>query len=159
MPLPDKEEGEDPSYIVFELPKKYADFASVADEIAAAKSLPNKGAEHAIDLTGPPPLEPIYPQGIRELKELRKYLEEARANEWIRHSTSPAGSPILFVPKPDGSLRLCVDYRRLNKVTIKNRHPLPLISEILDRLTGAKIFTKLDLKNAYYRIKIRRGDE
>ena len=61
--------------------------------------------------------------------------------------------------KKDGGLRLCVDYRGLNKVTVKNRHPLPLISETLDRLNGAKQFTKLDLKDAYHRIRIRKGDE
>ena len=63
------------------------------------------------------------------------------------------------MPKSDNFLRLCVDYRALNKVTVKNRHPLPLINETLDRLTGAKIFTKLDLRDAYHRIRIKRGDE
>jgi len=77
----------------------------------------------------------------------------------IRPSKSPAGSPILFVPKKDGSLRLCVDYRGLNKVTIKNRYPLPLISEILDRVVGAQYFSKIDLKEAYHRIRIQEGDE
>ena len=77
----------------------------------------------------------------------------------IRRSDSPAGAPILFVPKADGTLRLCVDYRGLNKVTVKNRHPLPLLSEILDRLCRAKRFIKLDLRDVYYRILIRRGDE
>ena len=72
---------------------------------------------------------------------------------------SPAGAPILFVPKKDRGLCLCVDYKRLNKVTVKNRHPLPLISETLDRLIGAKVFTKLDLKDSYHRIRIRKGDE
>ena len=78
---------------------------------------------------------------------------------WITPSTSPAGAPILFVPKKDGTLRLCVDYRGLNAVTVKNRYPLPLITEILDRLVGAKFYTKLDLRDAYHRIRIRVGDE
>ena len=65
----------------------------------------------------------------------------------------------MFVPKKDGGLRLCVDYRGLNKVTIKNRTPLPLISKTLDRLRRSKRFTKLDLKDAYYRLRIRKGDE
>ena len=81
------------------------------------------------------------------------------AKGWIRRSTSLAGALIMFVPKKDGGLRLCVDYRGLNKVTIKNRTPLPLISETLDRLRRAKVFTKLDLKDAYHRIRIRSGDE
>ena len=65
----------------------------------------------------------------------------------------------MFMLKADGSLRLCVDYRGLNQVTIKNRHPLPLISEIINRLSSLVVFTKLDLKWAYYRIRIKRGDE
>ena len=68
-------------------------------------------------------------------------------------------APILFVPKKDGGLRLCVDYRGLNSVTVKNRHPLPLITETLDRLCGSKVFTKLDLKDAYHRLRIKSGDE
>jgi hypothetical protein len=78
---------------------------------------------------------------------------------WIRESTSPAGAPILFVKKPDGTLRVCVDYRGLNDITIKNRYSLPRIDEMLDRLVGAKYFTKLDLRDAYHRIRIQKGDE
>jgi hypothetical protein len=78
---------------------------------------------------------------------------------WIRDSTSPTGAPILFVPKKDRTLRLCVDYQGLNRVTRKNRLTLPLISETLDRLGSAIVFTKLDIKNAYYRIRIKQGDE
>lgn len=63
------------------------------------------------------------------------------------------------MPKPNSSIRLCIDYRGLNKVTVKNRYPLPLISELIDRLSKAKIFTKLDLRDAYYRLRIREGDE
>ena len=77
----------------------------------------------------------------------------------IRPSRSPAGAPILFVPKKDGSLHLCVNYQALNKVTIKDETPLPLIAETLDRFKGAKRFTKLDLKDTYHRIRIREGDE
>ena len=116
--------------------------------------------EHAIELEGgKPPYGPIYHLSEKELKVLREYLEDSLKKGWIRHSTSPAGAPILFVPKKDKELRLCVDYRGLNKLTIKNRYPLPLICEILDRLAGAKVYTKLDLKDAYHRIRIRRGDE
>jgi hypothetical protein len=76
--------------------------------------------------------------------------QNALKKGWIRHFVSPAGTPILFVPKKDGGLRLCVDYYKLNKVTIKNRHLLPFINKTLDRLTGAEMFTKVNLKNAYY---------
>jgi hypothetical protein len=122
------------------------------------ESTPCAGVEHAIETTTDPPFGPIYNLSAVELEALRQYLEENLAKGWIVESESPAGSPILFVPKKDGGLRLCVDYRGLNKVTIKNRHPLPLIGEILDRLSGATIFTKLDLKDAYHRIPIRRED-
>jgi hypothetical protein len=78
---------------------------------------------------------------------------------WIRPSTSPAGSLILFVKKLDGSLRVCVDYRGLNELTVKNRYLLPRIDEMMDRLVGAKVFTKIDLCDAYHRIRIKKGDE
>jgi hypothetical protein len=74
----------------------------------------------------------------------------------IRWSKSPAGSPILFVPKAHGSgLRLCVHYRGLNKITVANRYPLPIMSELQDRVRGAQIFTKMDLKNGYYLIRVK----
>ena len=94
-----------------------------------------------------------------ELKVLRQYLYDNLAKGWIQPSKSPAGAPILFVAKKDSSLRLCVDYRGLNDVTVKNRYPLPLISETIDRVSRAKVYTKLDLRDAYYRIRIKAGDE
>ena len=83
-------------------------------------------------MTSEPPYRPIYNLSEKELKVLREYLRDALAKGWIRESSSPAGVPILFAPKKDGELRLCVDYRGLNKITKKNRYPLPLIGEILD---------------------------
>jgi len=77
----------------------------------------------------------------------------------IADSESPYGAPILFVPKPDRSLRLCVDYRSLNKLTMLNKDPLPLMDERRDRVTGTKVFTKLDLKDGYHLIRMRKGDE
>jgi len=77
----------------------------------------------------------------------------------IRRSASPIGAPILFVPKRDGTLQLCVDYRGLNKITIKNKYPLPLMSELRSRLGKATIFTKLDQKNGYYLIHMAEGEE
>ena len=147
-------EGATPS-IPLEL-EKFQDVFSVED---AGKLPSHQGGDHAIETTNDPPYGPLYNLSNTELAALREYLDAALAKGWIRHSTSPAGAPILFVPKKDGGLRLCVDYRGLNKVTIKNRHPLPLISETLDRLYGAKCFTKLDLKDAYHRLRIKKGDE
>jgi hypothetical protein len=93
------------------------------------------------------------------LKTLKPYIETNLANGFIQRSSSPAAAPILFAKKKDGGLWLYVDYRALNKATVKNRYTLPLISEMLDRLRGAMIFTKLDLRNAYHLIRIKEGDE
>src|SRR5438045_5053827 len=100
-----------------------------------------------------------YNMSPAELRALHEYLKEALVKGWIRESQSPAGAPILFVPKKSGELRLCVDYHGLNAITIKNQYPLPLISELLDRLSGSVVFSKIDLRNAYHQIRIREGDE
>jgi hypothetical protein len=117
--------------------------------------------DHAIDIEEGRkiPNLPIYNLSRRELDILREYLDTAQEKGWIRPSKSPAGAPILFVPKADGTMRLCVDYRGLNKVTIKNRYPIPLVGEMMDRLSKAKLFTKLDLRDAYHRLRIKEGDE
>ena len=142
------------------LPRQFEDFRDVFSETEAMKLPVFKEGDHAIELEGgEPPHRPIYNLSRTELQELRQYLNDATERGIIRPSKSPAGAPIIFVPKKDGTLRLCVDYRGLNAVTKKNRHPLPLISETLDRLSGAQVYTKLDLRDAYHRIRIRQGDE
>ncbi len=140
------------------IPSQYLDFSDVFSEIKSAAPPVLDNAEHIIETTADPPFGPLYSLSSTQLKALREYIESALQKGWIAHSKSPAGAPILFVPKKDGGLRLCVDYRGLNKVTVKNRYPLPLIGEILDCLVGAKRYTKLDLKDAYYRIRIRKSD-
>ena len=94
-----------------------------------------------------------------KLVEMKTYIKDNTANGFIRPSKSLAAAPIMFVPRPDGKLRHVVDYRGLNKVTVKNRFPLPLIPEMLDRLHLAKVFTKIDLHNAYHQVRVREGDE
>ena len=141
------------------LPQGLHEYEDVFDTSQAGMLPQHSSTSHAIETTGDPPYGPLYNLSNNELEVLRTYLDDALGKGWIRHSVSPAGAPILFVPKKDGGLRLCVDYRALNKVTVKNRHPLPLISETLDRLYGAKVFSKLDLKDAYHRIRICEGDE
>ena len=94
----------------------------------------------------------LYNLSQNELEVLREYIADNLAKGFIQPSTSSAGAPVLFTKKGDGTLRLYVDYRRLNIITKKNRYSLPLISEALDRVIGAKIFTKLD-------IRVREGDE
>ena len=90
-----------------------------------------------------PPWGPIYPMSAPELVEMKTYIQDNTANGFIRPSKSTAAAPVMFVPRPDGKLRLVVDYRGLNKVTVKNRFPLPLIPEMLDGLHLAKVFTKI----------------
>ena len=102
---------------------------------------------------------PIYSLSIPELKALREWLDENLSKGFIRASSLPAGAPILFVKKSDGSLRLCMDYRGLNAGTIKNRYPLPLIREILIQLSKARYYTALDVRGTYNLLRVAEGDE
>ena len=101
---------------------------------------------------------PIYPIS-EESKVLKEYIKENLKKGFIRLSESPAGYPVLFQLKKDGTLRLCVDYKKLNEVTIRNLYPIPLISEIIEKVKDAKYFTKLDLHSAYNLVRIHPGDE
>ncbi|UTT96706.1 hypothetical protein NDA17_003407 [Ustilago hordei] len=144
-----------------DIPKPYQHLRDVFDEVEADK-LPHH-TEHDLHLEliegGKPPQGPLYLKGPKEMSELRRYLDENLKKGFIRPSKSPAQSPVLFVPKKDGGLRLCVDYRGLNEITVKNRAPLPLIEEQLFLHRKARIYTKLDLRAAYNLIWIAKGDE
>jgi RNase H-like domain found in reverse transcriptase/Reverse transcriptase (RNA-dependent DNA polymerase)/Integrase zinc binding domain/Integrase core domain/Chromo (CHRromatin Organisation MOdifier) domain/Retroviral aspartyl protease len=145
------------------IPEKYRSFEDLKtfSKVVADTLPPHRPYDHAIELEPgtSPPFGPIYSLSATELHALREYLDENLAKGFIRPSTSPAGAPILFVKKKDGGLRLCVDYRGLNKITRKNKYAIPLINELRDRLHAARIFTKLDIRNAYYNIRIRQDDE
>ena len=93
-----------------------------------------------------------------ELVELKKQLQELLDKGLIQPTASPWGAPVLFVKKKDGSLRLCIDYRELNRVTVKNKYPLPRINDLFDQLAGATIFSKIDLRSGYHQLKIKRED-
>ncbi|CAN1154462.1 Transposon Ty3-I Gag-Pol polyprotein [Linum perenne] len=97
---------------------------------------------------------PPYRMAPVELKELKEQLEELLDKGFIRPSVSPWGAPVLFVKKKDGSLRLCIDYRKLNKATVKNRYPLPRIDDLFDQLQGASIFSKIDLRSGYHQLRV-----
>ncbi len=141
------------------IPSEYLDLAEVFSE-EAANTLPEHGPQDlALETSGTPPFGPLYNLSQVELEVLREYISDNLAKGFIQPSTSSAGAPVLFIKKGDDSLRLCVDYRGLNLITQKNRYPLPLISEALDRVVGAKIYTKLDIRAAYNRIRVRAGDE
>ncbi len=137
--------------------KAYRDLVKVFSS-SNANSLPSHRDEnHAIEL------EPgktsqfglLYNLSGYQPKTLCEYIDKNLANGFIRPSKSFSGAPVLFTPKPDGTLRLYVDYRGLNSMTIKNRYLLPLIDEILDCLSGARVFIKIDVKNTHYRLQIR----
>jgi hypothetical protein len=144
-----------------QLPLQYAEYADIGSEDDAKGLAEHSSHDLAIQLVpdAQPPHQPLYNLLATELVVLRKYLAEYMAWGWIWRSKSSAGAPILFVKKKEGSLRLCVDYGGLNKITVKNRHPLLLISESLERLAQAKLYTKLDVQEAYHRVRIREGDE
>ena len=121
---------------------------------------PEREVEFAIDLvpgTSPVSMSP-YRMSATELVELKKQLEELLEKKFVRPSVSPWGAPVLLVKKKEGTMRLCVDYRQLNKVTIKNRYPLPRIDDLMDQLVGAHVFSKIDLRSGYHQIRVKSDD-
>jgi len=121
------------------LPKPYSQYKERFEEKKARMLAPQRTFDHPINLKegAEPPWGPISPMSAHQLNELDKYLKKMMREGKIADSESPYGSPILFVPKPDGSLRLCVDYRNLPKFTILNKYPLPLMDDLRDRVAGA----------------------
>jgi hypothetical protein len=99
-----------------------------------------------------------YRMSTHELVEIKLQLKEMMDKGYIWPSVSPWGEPVLFVKKKDGTIRLCIDYRQLNKVTIKNKYPLPQIDDLFDQLGGASIFSKIDLRSGYHQVRIK-GEE
>ena len=121
---------------------------------------PEREIEFNIDLvpgTGPIAIAP-YRMSPVELAELKSQLEELLEKKFVRPSVSPWGAPVLLVKKKDGTMRLCVDYRELNKVTIKNKYPLPRIDDLMDQLVGASVFSKIDLRSGYHQIRVKTED-
>ena len=149
------------------LPKCYSDFLPLFDREASDKLPPHRpGIDHSIPLrkndkgeTPEVPWGPLYGMSREELLVLRKTLTELLDKRFIRVSQSAAAAPVLFVKKPGGGLRFCVDYRALNAITEKDRYPLPLIRETLRSLTKAKWFTKLDVIAAFHKIRVKEGEE
>ncbi|TLX69919.1 hypothetical protein E9993_22690, partial [Labilibacter sediminis] len=121
---------------------------------------PDRQVEFRIDLV--PGAAPIartpYRLAPAEMKEMMGQLQELLDKGFIRPSTSPWGAPVLFVKKKDGSMRMCIDYRELNKVTIKNKYPLPRIDDLFDQLQGASYFSKIDLRSGYHQLKVYNDD-
>jgi hypothetical protein len=121
---------------------------------------PERKVEFAIELL--PGTTPISKRAYRvsgpELVELKKQIDELSEKGYIRPSTSPWTAHVLFVEKKDGTRRMCIDYRALNEVTIKNKYPLPRIEDLFDQLRGASVFSKIDLRSGYHQLRIRPSD-
>ena len=121
---------------------------------------PSRDIDFSIDLipgVGPVLAAP-YRMAPAELAELKKQIEDLLEKKFIRPSASPWGAPVLLVNKKDGSSRLCVDYRQLNKLMIKNKYPLPRIDDFLDQLRGPSVFSKIDLRSGYHQILVKPED-
>ena len=143
------------------IPTHFRDFEDVFSK-ASFDVLPEKRPwDHAIELI--PDATPtnckVYPLSLNEQKELDIFLEENLATGRIRPSKSPMASPVFFIKKKDGALRLVQDYRALNAISVKNRYPLPLISELVNHLRSACYFTKLDICWGFNNVRVKEGDE
>jgi hypothetical protein len=120
---------------------------------------PDRGIAHAINTDGAQPVsKPMYRLSPKETAEVKRQVEVLLAKKLIQPSRSAYSSPVIFVSKPDGSLRMCVDYRALDQQTQKDKYPLPRIDDLLDRLTGASVFSSLDLQSGYHQIRIAEED-
>ncbi|GJT35310.1 putative reverse transcriptase domain-containing protein [Tanacetum coccineum] len=121
---------------------------------------PTRQVEFQIDLV--PGAAPVarapYRLAPSEMKELSEQLQELSDKGFIRPSSSPWGAPVLFVKKKDGSFRMCIDYRELNKLTVKNRYPLPRIDDLFDQLQGSSVYSKIDLRSGYHQLRVREED-
>ncbi|KAF8761585.1 hypothetical protein RHS01_01289 [Rhizoctonia solani] len=154
------EEEADPDPLA-DLPSQYQEFARVFGKEEFKVLPPHREYDISIDLTPEAKLTPgpIYGMTDAESKALKQHIDEELATGKIRPSTSSAGAPVMFVKKADGSLRLVVDYRKLNDVTQKNVYPLPRQDDLMAKLRNAKLFTKLDLCWGYNNVRIKEGDE
>ncbi|KAA0056238.1 uncharacterized protein E6C27_scaffold226G00020 [Cucumis melo var. makuwa] len=139
---------------------KYVDI--MPHELPKTLPLRQEILDHEIELVlrarTKPPTKNAYRMAPLELAELRKQLNEFLVAEFIKPAKASYGTPVLFQKKKDESLRLCIDYRALNKVTVQNRYPFPIINDLFDQLDGAQYFTKLDLQSGYYQVRIAQGD-
>ncbi|GJU07197.1 putative reverse transcriptase domain-containing protein [Tanacetum coccineum] len=121
---------------------------------------PTRQVEFQIDLV--PGAAPVarapYRLAPSEMEELSTQLQELSDKGFIRPSSSPWGAPVLFVKKKDGSFRMCIDYRELNKLTVKNRYPLPRIDDLFDQLQGSSVYSKIDLRSGYHQLRVRNED-
>jgi hypothetical protein len=146
------------------LPTIYHGYQDVASKAESNKLSPHRPYDHQIELeqgalTSDLKFHPLYRMSAEELEVVKKYLVKNLDKGFIKPSQAPFAAPVLFVKKPDSFLRFCIDYRKLNLLTKKDRYPLPLIDETLAQIGRAKLFTKLDIKQAFHRIKMHPDSE
>ena len=155
--FPDDDEPSDLSH----LPLEYHDFTDVFSETKARTLPPHRTYDHKIELEEGknPPFGPIYSLSEAEHKALEAFISENLRSGFIRPSSSSAGAPILFVKKKEGTLRLCHDFHGLNKITRKDKYPLPCITDLLDAPRKARVYSKINLRSAYNLVRIAKGDE
>lgn len=156
----DKNDKKDPDPVDPRVQDILTEFADVFPNELPKELPPERAIDHRIDLLpdSAPVSKPTYKMSLAEMDELRRQLDDLICRGFIRPSSSPYGSPVLFVKKKNGELRLCVDYRALNKQTVKNTYPLPRIDELLDRLDGVVVLSKLDLRSGYHQVRVREVD-
>jgi len=138
------------------LPPEHAKFKDVFSKASSDVLPPHRSYDHRIELSPDADLKagPLYSQSATELAAVKEYLVDNLKKGFIEPSQSPWSSPVLFVKKPNGSLRFCIDYRGLNQFTKKDKYPLPLIDETLAHLNKARVFSKLDIRQAFHRIRM-----
>ncbi len=144
------------------VPEEYQRYQKVFSEDMSHRFPPARTWDHAIELLPEAPQTidcKVYPMTQGEKESLAKFIEEQLAKGYIRPSKSPYSSPFFFIKKKNGDLHPVQDYRRLNSLTVKNRYPLPLISELIDQVRKARLFTKLDIRWGYNNVQIKEGDE
>ncbi|KAK1585107.1 hypothetical protein QYE76_037473, partial [Lolium multiflorum] len=151
----------DNAYVVDIPTSKYLEFQDVFPDELPHGLPPLRGIEHRIDLIpgAPLPNRAAYRTNPEDTKEIQRQIQDLLAKGYVRESLSPCAVPVILVPKPDETQRMCMDCRPINAITVRYRHPIPRLDDMLDELSGATIFSKIDLRSGYHQIRMAIGDE